>query len=341
MKYIFSFLICSLGGLLFSFIGVPLGFMFGSLFITIIAAKSFKFKVVTPLFGITLIQLVLGTSVGLMFKDITFAEIETFGVVIIFLLTCLTSQFIVSYLWLYKKSGWTKEEAVLGAVPGAMAAMLALTEHIKSPPQKIVISHTIRLMTLIFIAGAIVGMNSNSTPISTIGNSFTITIISWLILSIVIAYVLGRCLERFHFPAPYMLTSLFSAITIHLVSNQHLIFPSIINSLCLVFMGMSIGKHFSNFTLSSLIKNITSSIQVVFLSLIVTVLNAYIASKMIKIPFDLLLISWMPGSVETMTFAAIALNFDAGFVMSNHILRMLLIQTIPAIVIWFKKSNGS
>ncbi|WP_370552108.1 AbrB family transcriptional regulator [Citrobacter sp. FDAARGOS_156] len=52
-----------------------------------------------------------------------------------------------------RRLGWSKEEALLGAVPGAMAAVLALASHIKTPPQKIVISHSLRLITLTLLAG--------------------------------------------------------------------------------------------------------------------------------------------------------------------------------------------
>ncbi len=44
---------------------------------------------------------------------------------LIILVICLAIQFVVSFLWFHRHIGWTKEEAMLGAVPGAMAAILA------------------------------------------------------------------------------------------------------------------------------------------------------------------------------------------------------------------------
>ncbi|MEY0891510.1 AbrB family transcriptional regulator, partial [Providencia rettgeri] len=59
-----------------------------------------------------------------------------------------------------------------------------------------------------------------------------------------------------------------------------------------------------------------------------------------------LLLAWAPGSMEAMTFAAITMNLDAGFVMSNHIIRMVIIQSIPSIAMFWqerraKKRNSS
>ena len=61
---------------------------------------------------------------------------------------------------------------------------------------------------------------------------------------------------------------------------------------------------------------------------------AWVASLLVDYPFYLLLLSWAPGSVETMSFAALMLKADAGFVMANHLVRMLLIHTLPALAIY-------
>ncbi len=46
-----------------------------------------------------------------------------------------------------------------------MAAILTLTDHTHTPPQKIVISHTIRLIILILLAGIVVGSDGDPQPI--------------------------------------------------------------------------------------------------------------------------------------------------------------------------------
>lgn len=54
-------------------------------------------------------------------------------------------------------------------------------------------------------------------------------------------------------------------------------------------------------------------------------------------PWTTLVLAWAPGSMEAMTFAAITMNVDAAFVMSNHILRMLIIQSIPSIALFYSE----
>lgn len=98
---------------------------------------SFKWQLSVPKHTLTFIQLTLGTSVGLMFNQVHLGSADNLVLLLIILVICLAIQFVVSFLWFHRHIGWTKEEAMLGAVPGAMAAILALTDHTKTPPQKL------------------------------------------------------------------------------------------------------------------------------------------------------------------------------------------------------------
>ncbi len=159
----------------------------------------------------------------------------------------------------------------------------------------------------------------------------------WLSVIAVGGYWLGRLLERIHVPAPYMLTSLVVAALVHLLSDTTLAMPDFLNALSMALIGMRIGVSFTSFPLSMLINNIWSSIQAVFISLIVTILVALVTAKIMDYPIDLLILAWAPGSMEAMLFAAIAMKLNVGIVMSSHIIRMSLLHIIPAIVLAFQE----
>ena len=152
MRVLAGIILCFLVGQGFTFCNVPLGMMFGALF-TVIILKRVGISVASMPGSITVIQLSLGISIGMMFRDFSYGEHRQFSLFFALLLLCLSLQFTLSYFWCVRRLGWSKEEALLGAVPGAMAAVLALASHIKTPPQKIVISHSLRLITLTFLAG--------------------------------------------------------------------------------------------------------------------------------------------------------------------------------------------
>lgn len=342
MKWLISFILCILVGQVFVLCHIPLGMMFGPLITVLLLTRCVG--VVPTLSGsITLIQLSLGTSIGLLMRHFSFSEGLEIGLFFGLLLLCLALQFTLCYFWCRRKLGWRKDEALLGAVPGAMAAVLALAAHSKTPPQKIVISHALRLIVLTLLAGFVSrgGAEGSLVPVSAV--FFTVNNMLWLTAIVAVGYTLGKWLEHYHFPAPFMLTSLFCAAALHPLAAETLYFPNILNQLSMVLMGMLLGHHFTLFSFTEFGRHLWSSLQLIAIGLGITVVMAWGGSWLVGYPFSLLLLSWVPGSVETMSFAALMLKVDAGFVMANHLIRMLLIHTLPALVIFrqYRQSEKS
>ncbi|MGO2303557.1 MAG: AbrB family transcriptional regulator [Providencia sp.] len=338
IKMLGGIVICSFIGGLLTYFGIPLALMFGPI-IAIIIFHRFGFSFPIPKHTITFVQVALGTSVGLMFNQVSLKEVDNLLLLLVMLVVCLAVQFSFSFFWFYRKVGWTKQEAMLGSVPGAMAAILALTDHTHTPPQKIVISHTIRLIILIFLAGIVVGSNNDPQPIFQLPQ-LSLESTFWLLVIVAVGVISGLILQRLRVPAPFMLTSLATATLIQGWLDVPLHFPLMLTELSMVLIGMNIGNHFIVFPLSSLIKNIYSSAQVVVINIFLTFLVTVFASWLTGYDISVLLLAWAPGSMEAMTFAAITMNLDAGFVMSNHIIRMVIIQSIPSLVLFWQEKRA-
>lgn len=336
MKSVVGFLLCGLAGWILFLGGLPLGMMFGPL-LMVMVLKRWRLSVPVVSGTITLIQLSLGLSIGLMFRGINLGETGSLFALLSLLCLCLILQFTVNYQWCIRRLRWSKEEALLGAVPGAMAAVLALADHINAPPQKIVISHSLRLITLTMLAGVIVGGEAHSSPSLSWPVFYSPQNTLWLLGIAVTGFVSGKLLESWHIPAPFMITSLICSAFLHTQAPLQLHFPDILNQVSMVLMGILIGHHFTAFSMAEFIRHLRSSLQLVVLSLSVTLAIAFSASILLDYPLYLLVLSWVPGSVESMSFAALALKADAGFVMANHIIRMLFIHTIPALALYFQK----
>ena len=308
LKMLGGISICALIGGGLTYLGVPLALMFGPI-IAIIIFHRFGVSFAIPKHTITFVQVTLGTSVGLMFNQVSLNEADNLFLLLLMLVVCLAVQFSFSFFWFYRKVGWTKQEAMLGSVPGAMAAILALTDHTHTPTQKIVISHTIRLIILILLAGIVVGSDGDPQPIIEFPE-LTLVATGWLVLIIAVGVISGAILQRLKVPAPFMLTSLAAATLIQGWADIPLNFPLMLTELSMVLIGMNIGNHF-----------------------LITVFASWITGYDISV----LLLAWAPGSMEAMTFAAITMNLDAGFVMSNHIIRMVIIQSIPSIALFWQE----
>ena len=283
--------------------------------------------------------MVLGTSFGLMFTRVDLRQFDPLLLIMLTMVSCLAVQFTVSFLWFRKRVGWSVQESLLGAVPGAMAAILALMDHTGTPPQKVVISHTIRLIILIMLAGVVVGSDHPVPPPADIPPQSLVSVL-WLLVIVVCGYLSGKALEKINVPAPFMLTSLGTAIAVQSMVSTYIVFPLPLNDISMTLIGMYIGSYFVLFPLRSLLRNMVTSAQVVLINIMLTALIAFGASHLTGFSFPMLLLSWAPGSMEAMTFAAIAMGIDAGFVMLNHILRMLIIQSVPSVVLYIQERRS-
>ena len=324
--------VCFAAGLLLAYLNVPMALMFGPI-ILIIIAHRFTISLTIPKGTLTFVQMVLGTSVGLMFTRVDLSQFDHLLLIMLTMVSCLAVQFTVSFLWFRKRVGWSVQESLLGAVPGAMAAILALMDHTGTPPQKVVISHTIRL------AGVVVGSDHPVPPPADIPPQSLVSVL-WLLVIVVCGYLSGKVLEKINVPAPFMLTSLGTAIAVQSMVSTYIVFPLPLNDISMTLIGMYIGSYFVLFPLRSLLCNMVTSAQVVLINIVLTALIAFGASHLTGFSFPMLLLSWAPGSMEAMTFAAISMGIDAGFVMLNHILRMLIIQSVPSVVLYIQERRS-
>ena len=329
---------CFVTGSGLAYLNVPMALMFGPI-ILIIIVHRFNVSLTIPKGTLTFVQMVLGTSVGLMFTRVDLSQFDNLLLIMLTMVSCLAVQFTVSFLWFRKRVGWSVQESLLGAVPGAMAAILALTDHTGTPPQKVVISHTIRLIILIMLAGVVVGSDHPVPPPADIPPQSLVSVL-WLLVIVVCGYLSGKALEKINVPAPFMLTSLGTAIAVQSMVSTYIVFPLPLNDISMTLIGMYIGSYFVLFPLRSLLRNMVTSAQVVLINIVLTALIASGASHLTGFSFPMLLLSWAPGSMEAMTFAAIAMGIDAGFVMLNHILRMLIIQSVPSVVLYIQERRS-
>lgn len=329
---------CFVTGSGLAYLNVPMALMFGPI-ILIIIVHRFNVSLTIPGGTLTFVQMVLGTSVGLMFTRVDLSQFDNLLLIMLTMVSCLAVQFTVSFLWFRKRVGWSVQESLLGAVPGAMAAILALTDHTGTPPQKVVISHTIRLIILIMLAGVVAGSDHPVPPPADIPPQSLVSVL-WLLVIAVCGYLSGKVLEKINVPAPFMLTSLGAAIAVQSMVSTYIVFPSPLNDISMTLIGMYIGLYFVLFPLRSLLRNMVISAQVVLINIMLTALIAFGASHLTGFPFPVLLLSWAPGSMEAMTFAAITMGIDAGFVMLNHILRMLIIQSVPSVVLYIQERRS-
>ncbi|ENM5789630.1 AbrB family transcriptional regulator [Vibrio mimicus] len=310
-------------------LSIPLSEMFIAAGLIIVLHKKRFLTIHTPKWLLLFVQIVLGISVG---ATISLTELGTTLTVpvIIGLVCCLTLQIISSYLWLTKREGWTPFESLLGAVPGAMAAILVISESSQKPSTKVVYSHSVRLMILTLLALFI----SNSAP-DAVTVEGSLTVYAWLIFFTLalVSLLLGKASTLLGIPAPYMLAALLITASFNSFSTGiEMQLPKWMVLFATALLGILIGSRIADTTLREAMAYSRAGFMVTMIGLLVAVGVSGVFSILLDKSWVVLLLAWVPGSVEAMTAVALLLGMEPAFVMINHALRLLLLYSLPAML---------
>lgn len=330
------------GAMLGTLLLLPMGEMFGAMLLVLLASK-YHHSMSLHHHVLTFIQIVLGISVGSLVKTGEWQSHLSLGV-LFGLITCMTIQTLVGYCWLTRIEQWSKNDSLLGAVPGAMAAILVITNSQESPSQKVIFTHTVRLVSLMVLA-SIIAYTAETQAVAASSSyieNFLQTNPLGLAVAVLAAIGLGIMLERLGIPAPFMITGLLvTAGGNTVVPAMPIAMPDILVSIAMALLGALVGIRIKLVTLQETLAYLKAGVFITALGLIVTLVIAGVFSTLLDLPYLVLVMSWVPGSIEAMTVTALLLGLEPGFVMLNHILRLMFLHSLPAFLLALKTRRSA
>ncbi len=339
MPILLTFIIALLGGLVGYLTHIPIGEMLGAMLAVLIAGRFYP-KLDFPKHMLTVIQIVLGISVGAIVDVNDWASSLSVGM-LVGLVCCMSCQIMVGYFWLTKRCGWSKAESFLGAVPGALAAIIVMTDAQEKPSYRVIFTHSIRLIFLMVLASCIAFINHAPTIVPT--HLFSqVHQASYLVLFglALASLAFGAILDKFGIPAPFMLTAMLVTAGLHSTFPSYNVqVPELFLLISMALIGGFVGLRMKGITWQETIDSIRSGVMVTLLSCGITLAMAYLFSHLLNISFSVLALSWVPGSLESMTAVAILLGLEPAFVMMNHIIRLTLLYLLPAFLGGVLKEN--
>ncbi|OAN11351.1 hypothetical protein A3K86_20595 [Photobacterium jeanii] len=324
------------GALLGRLLPIPMGEMFGALTVVFIASKL-GHRMQLPPHNLTFIQIILGISVGNLVDGAQWQNGFSIGIVF-GLFVCMAIQTAVGYFWLRRREGWSRDESLLGAVPGAMAAVIVMTDSQQMPAKKVIFTHTVRLVSLMILAAALAsfGETSPAAVDAYEPNSAPMVIsVLGIGLVVVVSLLLGRLLEQFNVPAPYMLTGmLISAVTALNFPEYSFALPDMCLMLAMALLGALVAVRVQFVTLAETCSYLRAGMIILALGLGVTFVVTGLFSWWLEIEWLVLIMAWVPGSIEAMTVTALLLGLEPTFVMLNHIIRLTILHALPALILY-------
>jgi membrane AbrB-like protein len=227
---------------------------------------------------------------------------------------------------------WDRLSALMGASPGSMAQVIALSIELGADLRAVAVVQTMRvlLLTLGLPAGlALFGLVAPAMPIVTgpAGGSSLAGIAVLVAVSTATAFAMWRL----RFPGGLIFGAMAGSGILHGVGLVHAVLPWWIASASVIVLGATVGSRFADTPLRALVGYLGAAFGSFVVSLSVASLFVLIVTHFFLFPIANVVIAFSPGAQDTMMVLALALHLDPVYVGAHHVARFLVVSFSIAI----------
>lgn len=330
-NYLITCIVAAGVGYGFEHLQVAHGLLLGALLATVLLRFGWKEPLVTPVWVLPLIQVVLGISTGLLFRTgfETFSRVLLGSVVVMGL--GLLVYMALAFVWLRRVAQWSRTDALLAVYPGALAAILDIFD-VAQASSKVVLIHVLRLFVLTVLVSVLIP----SAPMA------AVAVPMWGLASVDVMHLLGLLwatvtlgwlLRRAHVPAPYLLTALvLTVLTVQCGFLRQFQVPRLVSEGTTVLLGVLVGSILNGLRWRDLARHAREAITVLAIAIMVTALFAGGSAVALNLDFLSVFVAYVPGAIETVATVTLAAGMNVAFILSHHLLRLLILHALPAFI---------
>jgi hypothetical protein len=318
------------GGALLGLIGVPAGWLSGSI-LAVAGASLAGRPMMIPTHLMRAIFVLIGISLGAVVTPETLHGMATYPLSIAVLLVAMAVISVGGAGYLRVIHNWGKVDAYLAAAPGGMSQVLALGAELGGDLRAIAIVQSIRVVVIAvgLPAGlSLFGLVGHAPP--RITGPLNLAVVDELGILVAASSVVAIIAYRIRFPGGLLFGAMLTSAVLHGSGLIHAVMPWWVANTAMVAMGAITGSRFANTPLRLLANFIAAAfgsfavavaISAIFAAILISVLSLHAAEVMI---------AFAPGSVDAMMLLALALNLDPVYVGAHHLTRIFFVSlTMP------------
>lgn len=337
-KILFTFIVGSIGGLLFSLIGIPVPWLLGPLTFILIGSSLKREYFYWPKTYKSVGMVLIGYTIGLALDGEAVKEIGRqlpymFGMTMLLIILSAGIAWIVA-----KISKINYATALLSSIPGGMTQVMVMAEETKGVNLTIVtVTQTIRLMMIVIgmpLVLTFLGADTTGGAVEDVATSFSWQTIVILVLCVAASFI-GK---KIKFPTAFLLVpALVTAIT-QGVGMEATELPSSLLQFAQLVIGIHIGLMMKPKELEN--KGTTISLAVVSAALlfIVAMGLGLIFAQINDLDLPTALLSLAPGGMDQMGAIAHAVDAELSLVAGYQVFRAFFILfVIQPLLAYFLK----
>jgi uncharacterized protein len=319
-----TLIIALAGGAAFTLLGFPAGLISGSVLAVAAAAllgRPVRVPVMLARAGYVLIGILLGAVV----TPQTVKGFAAWPISIALVMVAAVGMMLATATYLRLVHGWDRLSALLGASPGSMTQVIALSTELGADLPAIAIVQTMRvlLLTTGIPAGlALFGLVAPALPVvrEPPGGSSVAEIALVVAVSCATAIVFWRL----RFPAGLLFGAMVGSRLLHGLGLVQAALPWWVGSASVLVLGALVGSRFANQSFRLLAGYLGAAFGSFAVSLSIATIFVLIVAYLFAFPIANIAVAFSPGAQDTMMVLALALHLDPVFVAAHHVARFVV-----------------
>jgi membrane AbrB-like protein len=316
----------AVGGVAFQLAGFPAGLVSGSIVTTATAALLGRGLVVPA--GLTRVLLVVvGIALGSVVSPETLRGIATYPLSVAVLAVSIVCMTLATMTYLRLVHGWNALSALLGASPGALAQVVALTAESGADVRAIVVVQTLRVVMLalgIPAALALVGYAAPPPVVRAVAGADTSLV--ELAMLVIVSVISAFGFFRIGFQGGWLFGAMVGSATLTGAGLVQAHLPWWVANAAMISMGAVTGSRFGSLSPRVLVTYMMTAIGSFTVAITVAACFMTIAGRLVGAAPANLVMAFSPGAQDTMMLLALALNLDPVFVGAHHLARYVIVS---------------
>ncbi len=326
-----TLLIAAAGGLAFTLLGFPAGLVSGSVLAVATAALLGR-PVQVPIALARVGYVVVGILLGAVVTPQTLKGFATWPLSVALLMVAAVVMMLATASYLRVVHRWDPLSALMGASPGSMIQVIALSTELGANLRAIAIVQTMRVLLLtIGIPGglALFGLVAPAVPVAR--GPAGIASLPEMLVVVAVATAAAFALARLRFPGGFLFGAMAGSGVLHGTGLVAAVLPWWIGSASVVVLGAVVGSRFANTTLRTIVGYLGAALGSFAVSLSIATLFVLIVIHFFPFPIANVAVAFSPGAQDTMMVLALALHLDPVYVGAHHVARFLVVTFTVAI----------
>jgi membrane AbrB-like protein len=326
-----TLLIAAAGGIAFALFGFPAGLVSGSV-LAVSAAALLGRPVKVPIALARVGYVIIGIQLGAVVTPDTVRGFLTWPASIALLVVASIAMIVATASYLRAVHRWDPLSALMGASPGSMIQVIALSTELGADLRAIAIVQTMRvlLLTLGIPAGlALFGLVAPALP-SARGPA-GLSSLPEMAFIVVVSTVSALALTRLRFPGGLIFGAMAASGILHGTGIFSAVLPWWIGGAAVIVLGAVVGSRFASASPRLVVGYLGAAFGSFAVSLTIAGMFVVLVTFLFPFPVANVVVAFSPGAQDTMMVLALALHLDPVFVGAHHVARFLVVTIAVAI----------